>query len=271
MDAEDVASAIEGFAAIARIAAKVSFGDDSRVEFKVKAVRSGSITIAFLLEAGGVAQTLLSALPAGPTSIPDVLQLIKGWLSLLKHLQGKPPSSVQKMINSAGVQIQNSSGEIKIYQPIVYNTFNHYDIGRHSERVARPLKRAADNLEVKVKRKTIANVNRKEIPAFKSVRKVEEALEQESTVLLKVVAPVFEGKAQWRFSRGKNTITATVLDADFLAKVQTGQESFRAGDILKVRLRSQQQRVGDEIKDYHFVEEVLSHELPAAEHQPKLM
>lgn len=271
MDAEDVAAAIQGFAAMARVAGAAIYGDQPHIDFKVQTVRTGSLSIGFLMEVAGVTKTLLGTLPDGPVSVTDFVGLIKDWVGLMKHLGGKPPTKIQKMSKSAGVQIQNAQGDIKIVQNFVFNSFNSHDVGRHAESFARPLRRKADNLEIRVGRKTAAKVTKKDAPAFKSVRKAEEMLEQINTVFLKVVAPVFEGNGMWRFSRGRNTITASIDDPKFLADVQTGHESFRAGDILKVRLRSSQERLGDSIKDHHVVVEVLSHERPDGGRQAKLV
>lgn len=270
MNAEDVAAAIQGFAAIARVAGAAVCGEGSRIDFKVNSVEAGSLNIGFLMEVAGAAATLFPIVAAdGAPSPNQLLSLIKSWIALLKHLGGKPPAKVQKVSGGNAVQIQNAEGNVIIIQNPVFNIMNNADLGKHFENVVRPLRREAENLDIEVKGKSAARISKKEIAAYKSVRKAEAALKQESTVLLKVVAPVLEGNGAWRFSTGRNTITATVADPDFLADVQNGQESFRAGDILTVRLKSVQERIGTTIKDNHTIEKVISHERLRAASQKK--
>jgi hypothetical protein len=241
-----------------------------RAQIRVRLVRPGSLEILFLLEVTGLAQSLNAALPNGISSAVPILKLLREWFELLMHLGGKPPTNVQKVNNSPGVNIQNASGKTRVFQQNVYNTFNFHGVGRFSEQVARPLKRRADWFEIRTGKKLVVRAKKRDINAFRSVRRIEPTLENVSEVYLKVISPVFEGSAAWRFSRGRNIITATVADPDFLSNVQTGQESFRAGDILRVRLRSIQEKVGNKIRDHHVLEEVLSHEGPGDLQQARI-
>lgn len=261
IEAEDVASAISGFAFVSRLAGVMTYGDSQKLKFNVESISQGSLTIRFFLELAGVAQSLLPLLNTGSNSPSDMGAWIKAWFDLLKHLDGSPPSSVLKATNSPGsVQVQNVKGH-KINIPInVYNTFNIYDLGRYAEQIGKPLKRNANKLEILVGRRKAANFNKREAASLRSVRRPETTLEQEVEVLLKVVAPVFEGNGLWRFSRGRNTITAAIGDPKFLAEVQSGRQSFRAGDILRVRLTSNQERIGDKIKEHHTIVEVMGQE-----------
>ncbi|MBC8793930.1 MAG: hypothetical protein C6Y20_20210 [Tagaea sp. CACIAM 22H2] len=261
IEAEDLADAIVGFAYISRVAGMAVYGEEQKFDLTVRAVKPGSITINFLLEAAAFSQTVASLSLSSGLSATDYFGLLKSWFDLLRHLGGKPPTQVQKITNSPNaIQIQNSDGATIITSPIIYNIFNNFDIGKHAGLVAKPLRGRADGFEISVGKKKAANFNKREATALKSVQRTENQLEQESIVLLKVVAPVFEGGGMWRFSRGKNVITASIQDPKFLAEVQSGRESFSAGDVLQVRLVSLQQRVGKTIKETHAIAEVIEHE-----------
>lgn len=77
---------------------------------------------------------------------------------------------------------------------------------------------------------------------------------------LRVRQPHLEDEDSWRFSWGKNAITANITDPEFMEKVRSGEEEFRAGDVLRVRLRIEEHQKGRNITKKHFIDEVLSHE-----------
>ena len=49
-------------------------------------------------------------------------------------------------------------------------------------------------------------------------------------------------------------------DQEFLGKVRRGEESFQAGDVLRVRLHTVQERIGDKVDIKYEVEKVIAHE-----------
>jgi hypothetical protein len=53
------------------------------------------------------------------------------------------------------------------------------------------------------------------------------------------------------------TLTARLLDETYRQKVLEGQESFRHGDRLKVKLKTVQERLGDKLTTKHFITEVV--------------
>lgn len=270
MDAEDVGIAIEGFATLSQIAGRAIYGEDPPLSFKLQEVRPGSLIIKFFMEFAGAAQSLSAIVPAGLSSVGDLLTFIKTCIDLLKHLAGKPPSDVQKVENGNAVQIRNSTGEITIVNGNVYNIFNNFDLGRSVEKIAQPLRNEADELEIQVGGKTAANANKNDVASFRSVRQLDGTLENVSEVFLKVRSPVLEGSGVWRFGFGRGTITAPIADRRFLAQVQSGKEAFRAGDVLRVKLRSTQQQIGSTIKVQYVVEEVIAHQ-PAPGEQTRLI
>jgi hypothetical protein len=80
---------------------------------------------------------------------------------------------------------------------------------------------------------------------------------------LRVRQPHLESDDSWRFSWGRNSITAKVADGDFMAKVRTGEQEFRAGDMLRVKMRIEEQQRGKNITKKHYIDEVLLHERSA--------
>src|SRR5262249_12684808 len=60
-----------------------------------------------------------------------------------------------------------------------------------------------------------------------------------------------------RFRYGRMSLTATLLDDEYRQKAHTGEESFRHGDLLKVRLKTVQEKVGGKVVTRHFIVKVL--------------
>jgi hypothetical protein len=61
----------------------------------------------------------------------------------------------------------------------------------------------------------------------------------------------------WRFKYGRMSLTAKLLDEEYRQRVTSGEESFRHGDLLKVRLRTVQERIGGRVVTRHFIVRVL--------------
>lgn len=87
----------------------------------------------------------------------------------------------------------------------------------------------------------------------------EQLVDDVSEIALQLVSVSFKGDNKWRFSTGDAPFYATISDTAFLNRVNSGMESFRAGDILIAKLRKKQYRSGESIRSEHDVEEVMEH------------
>lgn len=76
---------------------------------------------------------------------------------------------------------------------------------------------------------------------------------------LQLVSVSFRDQNKWRFSDGSSTFYADVLDEEFLLRVKLSEESFSAGDILKVKLRKRQWLLGESMRSEQEILEVLEH------------
>jgi hypothetical protein len=103
-------------------------------------------------------------------------------------------------------------------------------------------------------------IDKSERGYFKAPPQEEEMIDDRvDTVSLQLVSVSFRDENKWRFSDGGAPFYAAVLDDDFLNRVKLSEESFTAGDILKVKLRKKQWLVGDAMKSEHEVMEVMEH------------
>lgn len=76
---------------------------------------------------------------------------------------------------------------------------------------------------------------------------------------LQLVSVSFKGDNKWRFYDGTNSFYAVIADDAFVHKVQMGEASFAAGDILNVELRKRQWLEADSMKSEYSVQKVVGH------------
>ena len=69
----------------------------------------------------------------------------------------------------------------------------------------------------------------------------------------------FQEGNKWRLFDGQNVITATIADADFIARVDRNMVRFAKGDILVCEVRTIQSQSADGLKTEHTVLKVIEH------------
>ena len=87
----------------------------------------------------------------------------------------------------------------------------------------------------------------------------EELADEVISANLQLVSVSFKGDNKWRFYDGTNSFFASIADAGYAHRVQMGEESFAAGDILNVTLRKRQWLEGDVMKSEYEVLKVNNH------------
>lgn len=108
----------------------------------------------------------------------------------------------------------------------------------------------------------VERITRADLPAFAAPVQEEELLSDSTReVVLRLLNVAFVPGRKWRVSDGANDLWVSVRDVAFLQRVETNQESFRAGDSLRCLLRSQQWRKPNgDVRVEDSVVEVLNHE-----------
>ena len=70
----------------------------------------------------------------------------------------------------------------------------------------------------------------------------------------------FKGDNKWRFSDGGSPFYASILHEEFLDRVLQSEESFTAGDILRVHIKKKQWLSGETMKSEYEITEVHEHQ-----------
>ena len=254
IEADELIKVLSAFNRIALKASTTVYGSGASTSFRLTHVQSGSIDIQGFVELAAGIQTVLAVFPTGISDIPE---LIKGWLDLLSFLKGAPPQRVQTVQKGNAVQIENAHGNVTNINGNVYNSFVINNIGLDASKLEAPVKKGAKELELLRGRKRIASYNQDDVAQFRPIKPEANPIKSEIDAIVEVVAPVFQGQGMWRFRYGRMFLTAKLLDDEYRERVEKGQESFRHGDLLKVRLGTEQERVGGRVVTRHSIVKVI--------------
>lgn len=95
---------------------------------------------------------------------------------------------------------------------------------------------------------------------FKAPPQEEQLIDEtEYDINLQIVSVSFKGDNKWRFSDGGSPFFASILHEEFLNRVHQSEESFTAGDILKVHIKKRQWISGETMKSEYEITEVIEH------------
>ena len=137
-------------------------------------------------------------------------------------------------------------------------------VRRAAQNVVAPLRQEGiDELRIMVGGENVLTVPAADVDAFDVPSSPELALgSQELTMALTITMISFAQGNKWRLSDGERTFFATILDEDFLNRVDARQEAFTKGDILRCRVQIQQWQTETGLRAEWTVLEVLEH-IPA--------
>jgi hypothetical protein len=256
LDAHELISTLSAIARISENAGQALYGEKTPTSFRIVHVHRGSLNIQGFVELVAGFQPFFAQMAASSFGISDVPGLIKAWFDLLKFLKGDPPRVTQKVENGNAVQIENANGQTQVINGNVYNFFLIANVGRDAAKLETPSKQGAEELQLYRGERKIATYTAQDLSKFRPIKPLEAPLESEIKAIVEVIAPVFQGEGVWRFKFGHMTLTARLLDEEYRAKVQRGDESFRRGDRLDVQLKTVQERVGTKISTKHFIVKV---------------
>ena len=286
MDVYELAPALLAVGDLVRETNRILNGERATASVRVKSdFKGGSFEVGLLLD-----QTMVEhakALVFGGIVDPETLVrlifggtgllVITGVIKIYKALKGEKPSNTTIVNTDNSTTIINTgSGQVlNNVDSISAELYGHVEIRDASERVFRPLhKPGIEILTVKKDGKTIDVVTKKEVEQFFSESIVDSspgsAIPHGRQLLVKVERLSFKEGQVWRFSDGSSTFSARITDKSFLDRVESRQEGFYKGDLLRVDLKTLQQSTPDgKLTAEHVVERVLEHLQPA--HQMPLV
>ena len=142
-----------------------------------------------------------------------------------------------------------------------WRLFQNLRVRKAIEQVIAPLfHKGIDSFEIKHRGRQTLKVNEEEAKYFVAPTEHEGETVTEVDTRVSIVIANFQQGNKWRVSDGSRTIYVAMEDPNFVRAVQTGQEAFRKGDILNVRLQTRQWMEGNDLKAEFAIIKVHNHE-----------
>lgn len=190
-----------------------------------------------------------------------------GLIGLIKWLRDRP---IRKVVVLEGerVRIMVDDDELEVERRTIELLRNHRLRVALEKAILEPLEREGfESVSFTTDPKMGAEVvSRSERAWFSAPPPAQESLDDRTDeVRLQLVNVSFREDNKWRFSDGGAPFFATVSDDGFLQRVKSSEETFAAGDILRVRMRRRQWLEGETMKVDYEVLKVLEHRKGAAQ------
>jgi hypothetical protein len=281
MNVYELAPALVALADLIRDANRLLNGNRADVEVRVDSdFTKGSFEVQFLLDqtiAQSASETLDFLATIDAKALLDHLfgtllshgdKLVEGavlgLLALYKALKGKKP-------RPGAINIEGNQGTIVIDQRTIrsdsktVNLYMNDAIRSDVDRVVLPLaKEGVDDLKVSREGTILNEVRKEDLPERVTAletqsESTEQVIRNQREALLKVTTANFED-GKWRFSDGSAKFSAKIADPIFQEKLDSHEEGFYKGDVLRVLLESRQTEKADgKIQTEHTIQEVLEH------------
>jgi hypothetical protein len=279
IDVHDLAPALLGLADALQEANRIINGDETTLSVKVKTgvIEPGSVIttlyceyvanpnlLTFLTNQLTTPQATALANLTAFLGLPSALAWYnkKGLIQLLLKLKNRTIKSTKKDEVKTVITLDNDE-ELET-EGKTLELLSNYKVRKGlSDAISRPLsKEGIEDVEFKKDVDSEGVKIEKKDAVYFDVPEGEEVILSDNEVVMSVqiIGMYFSQGNKWTFSDGKDRFTAPVNDDEFLSKIQKGEEVFRAGDRLSVRMRMiQKQKMGFDIKVSREILKVLEH------------
>jgi hypothetical protein len=276
MDVRDFAPALLALSDLFDESNKILNGGDSAVQLRIQHdIKRGSFDVTIR-----IVQTLMSKIldlfsgdHASVVALVAVIGFVAGpaglsLFRLLKLVRGRPVVKAEFIDKENGVRltIQGDDGqEVIVISRQVASLYNDLGIRRTWSRFLAPLNRdGIESLEVKtLDGAVVESVSKKELPAFEAPpadvapQKINTS---EFTQAYTIVSLSFKDGNRWRVTDGQSTISVTIEDASFLARVNNHDVSFSKDDVIRCAVRQEQTMTPDGLKTETAITKVIQHQ-----------
>jgi hypothetical protein len=269
MDVRDLAPALLSFGNLIEAANRVVNGDNSVAKIQVRTVSAGSFSIGFDV-AIDFLKTVRDFL-SGPeaTAAANLLGVLTragavgvGAISLVRQLKGHTSDHARsKSENRVEIDIE---GVIIEVDEIVARVAFDSGVRAALERiVAEPLGRDGIDAVVIGIDENIERIEKAEAYAFKPpIDREGGAYEHRFRAPFSIVSLSFKQGNKWRLNDGRATLNVTVVDNDFIYRVDRSEISFSKGDILICDVRVVTREVAGGLHAEFFIERVVEQRKP---------
>ena len=237
-------------------------GDGANVDLTVNACTGGSFGFNLTLSPDFLFQVAELVSGDGATNVCDAKTLVDCLIEILilkKWLQGRSNAEfkVAPDAKSVSVIVENKTLVINYF---AYLGFKDQTCNEACLKVAEPLHQTGiDKLTVSTPEK-LFELDSSEAVGFEASEALTVLTENTIPAVVQVESTAFKVGKQLRVSLGeRNSISVTIDDPDFIAKINQGTERFGKGDLLKVDLHSRQVMLGGRITIEYAITKVHEH------------
>ena len=273
MDVRDLAPAMMAVNDLLIHANKEINGDKLEVSLKVKAnFKAGSFGIEFIEQLTWVNQIkdlLTGSVATALSNASGILSLLGmfgggfGLLQLFKLLKGKPPVRIEE--STEGVKVFYSETEYLEVDKNVLKLYRNKTIAADINKMLEPLSKDGIDSFYVVKDVTKKDVeifiDKSELDYFKYQNIDDELSENITETFLQIESISFREKNKWKFNNGESNFSAVIVDEEFLQNIDTGELRFGKGDLLKVKLKTNQTFAHGKLKTDYEVIKVIEHKI----------
>ncbi|MEX0962580.1 MAG: hypothetical protein WDZ52_00870 [Pseudohongiellaceae bacterium] len=268
MDVRDLAPALLSLSELISHSGNLLYGSNVDIKLHVKALEAGCFTVDLTVITEFLAQIkdlLVSDGTEAAINLGDLLQLLFsggvfiGLFKLIKVLKGKNPTKVT--VNENTVTIETADTTIEVPSKLL-PLYQDIGIRQAAMKVVEPLeKQGIESIEFRSSTGAqYENIVKEDVGYFRLPEISEEVLLNEKRkAAFSIVSLAFREENKWRLHDGNNTIYATIKDADFLARVEANDVSFRKSDVLICMVEDVSTRDENGLKTEHNILEVLEH------------
>lgn len=275
MDVRELAPALIALSQLLEEANRAAFPDSDEVRVQIKGnFRGGSFGVD-LVALQSVADQIVTMLAGSKATAAANLFAILGGVGLLgtggligivKWLKGRKPTAIRLDGDKTIFEIATEETIETFDVDLVAGRLYQSRIVRQSlAKVVKPLERdGIDLFACGRASQTETVITKDELPFFETAAAETDVVSDtlSEAVLLQIESAVFKEGNKWRFSDGATSFFAEVVDPDFLARIESGDERFGKGDVLVVDLRRVQSVSDNGLKLEYFLERVREHRAP---------
>jgi hypothetical protein len=275
MDVRELAPALFAFGNLCDQANRELYGDDSRIEVKIRTVEPGSVIIDMLIWAGQVGggiggvvgiMKLWNVVTENADKVSKVVDLVKSGFAVAKVVRGdKSKTALDDAVKR--IVVEHHFPELEDHlRRFVQNPVAQDEMSA----VARPLRtHGVERLRLISSAKDEEIVEADEVDYIDALPEIEgdEAVidtppDNVSTVdkYYRVLTTSVLPNRRWRLTEGSpnEAISVRVADPEILKHAAEGTLGVEVGFFIKARVRSESRFVNNELKTEHFLEAILA-------------
>jgi hypothetical protein len=265
MPVRDLAPALLALGELFSMAGGVLYPELDPVAVKVEATKEGSFFVHLLIEAEDAWDQLVGLFGSKDASAlinlrDAVLAGGIGLFWLIKKLGLRKVKSLERP-DAGTVRLKLDDHTTLDIPSETWLLYRNVEVRKHTRSVVEPLSREGiEVIRFTAEHAEPIEIAKDDLPAFAIVEGDQEALlEQEQEMFVEIVLVAFIRGNKWRLGLGDHTFWASVIDEDFLDRVDSGEEAFRKGDVLRCLMTITQTRDAEGLHTEYVVIDVREH------------